>query len=161
MYQNPMKKWCCCVCGQESTVKTDISRHVESVHIANHPGYECSYCGSIVKSKNALRMHISRNHKKWINVASHRVAFSLNWVMYCLELSDAIEKEVLSMMYQTPMKIWCCCVCGKEFKTTQDIKRHIESLHITNHPGYVCNYCGINVKSKNALRLHISNKHRQ
>ena len=62
MYQNPMKKWCCYVCGQESVNKNDISRHVESVHIVNHPGYECSFCGAIVKSKNALRMHIARNH---------------------------------------------------------------------------------------------------
>ena len=63
MYQNPMKKWCCNACGQESFAKTDISRHVEAAHIANHPGYECSYCGTLAKSKNALRMHISRNHK--------------------------------------------------------------------------------------------------
>ena len=61
-YQNPMKKWHCYVCGQEYVIKSDISRHVESLHILNHPGYECSFCGTIVKSKNAFRMHIARNH---------------------------------------------------------------------------------------------------
>ena len=62
MYQTPMKKWCCYVCGKESVSKSDISRHVESVHVVNHPGYKCSFCGTIVKSKNAFRMHIARNH---------------------------------------------------------------------------------------------------
>ena len=77
----------------------------------------------------------------------------------CLDVSNTIEEQVLSMMYRSESGNWCCSVCGKEFKIKNDMKRHVESLHITNHPGYVCNYCGDTVKSKNALRLHISSKH--
>lgn len=62
MYRSENGKWCCSVCGKESALKTDIWRHVESLHIANHPGYSCNYCGCSVKSKNALNLHISRKH---------------------------------------------------------------------------------------------------
>jgi len=41
MYQTENKKWRCAICNQESIGKTDITRHVESKHIENHPGYAC------------------------------------------------------------------------------------------------------------------------
>ena len=77
-----------------------------------------------------------------------------------LELTDAIEAQILSMMYQNESKKWCCSLCGKESFSKTDLSRHVESVHITNHPGYECSYCRVIVKSKNALRQHISTKHR-
>lgn len=79
--------------------------------------------------------------------------------MLFLELSEAIEKQILSMMFQTPTKFWKCLVCSKESKSKVDICRHVESVHITDHPGYNCSYCYAHVKSKNALRLHMKRLH--
>ena len=81
--------------------------------------------------------------------------------MLFLELSDAIEEQIVSMMYQTPTKIWKCSVCAKESKLKADISRHVESVHIPDHPGYNCLYCAVHVKSKKALRIHMNTKHRQ
>ena len=53
MYQTENKKWRCAICNQESIGKTDITRHVESKHIENHPGYACGYCDYVTKSRNA------------------------------------------------------------------------------------------------------------
>ena len=55
---------------------------------------------------------------------------------------------------------WSCGVCHKPFKAKRDLKRHIESLHIENHPGYNCEICGENVKSMNALRQHKNLRHK-
>ena len=78
---------------------------------------------------------------------------------FCLGISDSLDAQVLSMMYQTENQTWRCSLCGKESRCKRDLWGHIESLHIENHPGYSCNYCGIHVKTKNALRLHVNRKH--
>jgi len=58
------KKWYCSVCGKAAFHKYDIIRHVESLHIANHPGYKCDYCETIVKSRNALRLHMRKHENR-------------------------------------------------------------------------------------------------
>ena len=71
-----------------------------------------------------------------------------------------IEDQILSMMYQSESETWTCSVCAKDSVNKNDIRRHIESAHIQNHPGYDCSYCGKNVKTRDALRKHISCHHR-
>ena len=52
-----------------------------------------------------------------------------------------------------------CKVCGKEGILT-DIKRHIESLHITgaSHP---CDICGNTFRSRRGLAIHMNGEHRK
>ena len=57
------KLWLCTACGKESRYKTDISRHIDSQHIIDHPGYDCDLCGEHLKSKQALRRHVSLKHQ--------------------------------------------------------------------------------------------------
>ena len=57
------KLWLCTACGKESRYKTDISRHIDSKHIIDHPGYDCDLCGEHLKSKQALRRHVSLKHQ--------------------------------------------------------------------------------------------------
>ena len=75
------------------------------------------------------------------------------------DVAESIEEEVLAMMYQTNSKLWACSACGKESKYKNDMRRHIESLHVQDHPGYKCDYCLTILNSSNALRLHVKNKH--
>ena len=77
----------------------------------------------------------------------------------CLGFSESLEDHISSMMYQSESKSWICSECGKEMKNRTDIWRHIEAKHITNHPGYKSDFCGTFVKTKNALRIHISTRH--
>ena len=77
----------------------------------------------------------------------------------CLGVSESLEEHISSMMYQTETKSWICSECGKEMKNRTDIWRHIEAKHVTNHPGYKCDFCDTFVKTKNALRIHISTRH--
>ena len=58
------------------------------------------------------------------------------------------------MMCQTDNKTWSCSECGKEMKNRIDIWRPNTLL-----TGYECDFCDIQVKTKNALRIHISTHH--
>ena len=80
---------------------------------------------------------------------------------FCLELSEVIEKQILSMMIPstTNPNYWSCTGCGKESRSKRDLGRHIESVHIADHPGFNCNYCDKHMRSSNALRLHMSKFH--
>jgi len=61
MWKDEDKNWNCSVCGKISKSKTDITRHVEGLHL-DHPGFKCDLCGEVVKSRNALRQHKSNRH---------------------------------------------------------------------------------------------------
>jgi len=64
----------------------------------------------------------------------------------------AIEEQIQMSMELTLDGEWSCSVCGKKTKSKRDLFRHIESLHVENHPGYPCNICGLVKKSSQALR---------
>ena len=53
--------WSCKVCGKFANHKSKLKQHVET-HIDgfSHP---CAICGKSYRSRNVLRMHLSRDHK--------------------------------------------------------------------------------------------------
>ena len=53
----------CKVCGKEGPA-TDIKRHIESNHLEG-VSIPCNLCDKILRSRDALRTHIKRNHKKY------------------------------------------------------------------------------------------------
>jgi len=55
-------------------------------------------------------------------------------------------------------KVMKCKVCGKEDKLT-NIRSHIESIHIIG-VSHTCNICGTVARSRSALAVHRSSKHR-
>ena len=55
----------CKVCGKEGHI-TDIKRHIEYSHLEG-VSVPCNLCDEILKSRNALSVHISKNHKKNID----------------------------------------------------------------------------------------------
>ncbi|XP_023339227.1 protein tramtrack, beta isoform isoform X6 [Eurytemora carolleeae] len=62
MFKGPDRFWNCKICAKTSKLKTDISRHVEAVHMLNHPGITCDICGEISKTRNAHRQHRTAKH---------------------------------------------------------------------------------------------------
>ena len=53
--------WTCKVCGKFANHKSKLKQHVET-HIDgfSHP---CGICGKSYRSRNVLRMHLSRDHR--------------------------------------------------------------------------------------------------
>ena len=52
----------CYECGYSSKYKTTCQDHVESRHIST-AGFICPYCQKFCPTRNALKSHISKNHK--------------------------------------------------------------------------------------------------
>ena len=54
--------WTCTKCGKTNNDKTMAKRHIET-HIegVSHP---CGFCGKTLRSRNCLKVHISRTHTK-------------------------------------------------------------------------------------------------
>ena len=53
----------CADCDYVSQHKQNLSSHIEANHVANSEVF-CPYCPKSCPTRNALRMHISRTHKK-------------------------------------------------------------------------------------------------
>merc|ERR1719319_1803579 len=59
--QKQDNKWCCSLCGKQSSSKADLKKHAE-VHIEGiqHP---CTTCGKYYRTRNSLNKHSSVMHK--------------------------------------------------------------------------------------------------
>ena len=55
-------KWKCNVCGKTAKTKQDIGRHIES-HIEGI-SYPCNQCGTVSRSSNSHKTHMSQKHRK-------------------------------------------------------------------------------------------------
>jgi len=55
--------------------------------------------------------------------------------------------------------VWRCLDCGKDFKLKGDMSRHVEAFHIT-HPGLQCDLCEKVLKTRESMRSHMNNVHK-
>ena len=51
----------CAACDFQAKLKSTVSNHIESKHI-RHAGVTCEICGKQCATRQALRMHKSRDH---------------------------------------------------------------------------------------------------
>ena len=54
--------WRCLVCNHSSNRKSSVYYHVEAKHTASS-GFSCHVCSKFCPTTNALRTHLSRQHK--------------------------------------------------------------------------------------------------
>ena len=53
----------CKVCGKEGNM-ANIMTHIESNHITSNISHSCDACGKIARSRDGLRQHKAKDHKK-------------------------------------------------------------------------------------------------
>ena len=59
-----MAGWVCTICGKSNSQKSNVLSHVESAHFPGTFRYTCGYCQKEMKTKNALNIHIRREHRQ-------------------------------------------------------------------------------------------------
>ena len=65
--EDGLNGWHCTICGKSNTQKCNVISHVESAHFAGTFLYTCSYCSKEMKTKNALNIHVRREHRQKIS----------------------------------------------------------------------------------------------
>jgi len=53
----------CTICGKTGNDRSNLRRHVESVHFPESFQYDCKFCGKVYNAKNSLYVHISTYHR--------------------------------------------------------------------------------------------------
>jgi len=53
----------CTICGKTGNDRSNLRRHVESVHFPQSFQYDCKYCEKVFNAKNSLYVHISTYHR--------------------------------------------------------------------------------------------------
>ena len=53
----------CTICGKTGNDRSNLRRHVESVHFPESFQFDCKYCGKVYNAKNSLYVHISTYHR--------------------------------------------------------------------------------------------------
>ena len=62
---NERKLFTCALCEFGASSRHKAFCHIEAKHFQDSPvTYSCQFCGKFVSSKNALGIHITRNHKE-------------------------------------------------------------------------------------------------
>ena len=72
----------------------------------------------------------------------------------------SLEELVTQHVVRNHDKTFSCLICGKMSRLLHHAKAHLESSHFPSESGYECQVCGISLKTKNALAVHMSKKHK-
>ena len=62
LFRNADGQFQCTECGHVSNQRPNMVNHVESKHVS-YPGVECEICGKHIRTRQAYRMHLSRDHQ--------------------------------------------------------------------------------------------------
>lgn len=124
--------------------KTEIiKQNKEKIH------YKCKVCFKLFLSKNGVARHLKKQHAETNceEVESIVTAVNLQEKSY-----EVVEKNSKSLMIQKPKK-YQCNSCPKKFKTSGELKHHLQSH--SNVKPFICEICGQCYKHKSALDVHV------
>ena len=54
----------CILCGKTGRDRSNLRKHVESVHFPSSFQFSCQYCGKVFHAKNSLYNHTSTHHRE-------------------------------------------------------------------------------------------------
>ena len=89
--------WRCLVCNHSSNRKSSVYYHVEAKHTASS-GFSCHVCRKFCPTTNALRTHLSRQHRQnmWI---IYECIFEIQDILFIISFSiwgsDKVENVII------------------------------------------------------------------
>jgi uncharacterized Zn-finger protein len=134
-----VQKFSCNICSKSYTRKFDLKRHAKQHSIED--------IGKIVQLKNSI------DHK---SVSGAKVIIegrTLYKCEHCAKYLMTRYSYVRHLRIHTGEKPCTCHVCGKQFRTSALLNRHVRDVHegIKEHP---CDFCGRKFANKRAVVEH-------
>ncbi|XP_077455231.1 zinc finger protein 236 isoform X1 [Stigmatopora argus] len=180
----------CTICSQIFTTESQLQKHLREHEINDKP-HRCDHCTQTFNVEFNLMLHKSTHttsdftcpvcNKKFTRIASlksHTMLHEMEENLICAECGDEfVLQSQLSLHLEdhrkelSGMKIYTCKTCGKELKTSANLKEHMRS-HIKMRPlssssrnykknidrsGFTnsCHHCGKAFKKPSQLVRHI------
>uniref|UniRef100_A0A182WKF6 C2H2-type domain-containing protein n=1 Tax=Anopheles minimus TaxID=112268 RepID=A0A182WKF6_9DIPT len=142
---NPHKVYECEICG--SVLKHRISLEV---HLERHYGithFQCSYCSSSFHTKTEQQNHIAAVH-----ISEDRFECDLCGAVFT---SNKLLKQHLAS--HVTERNYHCLECKRSFKTQHHLNRHHKAVH--TEVRFQCDYCEISYSRRDKLRMHVERAH--
>ncbi|ELT90221.1 hypothetical protein CAPTEDRAFT_85699, partial [Capitella teleta] len=136
----------CSFCGYATKNPASYQQHMEK---HSGKGYECIMCG--IKYTNSSGLY--RHRRKVHGLSAHR---SENHVYKCHECGkEIIDKHAYQVHIKrhTGIHDQICEQCGKAFKTSTDLQKHIRAVHLNRYHHH-CKNCGHGVAKLSYLLSH-------
>ena len=154
----------CNICGKHSGDLTKAKAHMEAKHFPSSTGYTCQCCNRWFKTKNALCIHMSREHRDrlwkwtlWIDSPGN----ALNQPLHAGTLSSPEELLNFCEKEEGGRGWWTCSLCYQfAHRSRQNVRNHVESKHYPNAFQYSCPYCDKVCFTMRAMEVHKSSTHR-
>ena len=141
------KYWYCKGCDYKHQSKTVIGLHAE-VHVAGLT-FRCKICTNPFNTRNNLRNHHYKKHTK-------------NKKLQQKAEKNELDKEIDEKVSQIMVKVensYVCMQCDKITPRKDHIIAHCET-HLEGY-SHGCHICKFETKTRNSLRIHISQKHKK
>ena len=89
--------WKCLICNHSSNRKSSVYYHVEAKHTASS-GFSCHLCTKFCPTTNALRTHLSRQHRQNIwNIFEwfYEINIILSMISFSIWGSDKVKNVII------------------------------------------------------------------
>ncbi|OXA47681.1 gastrula zinc finger protein XlCGF8.2DB [Folsomia candida] len=137
----------CEVCGKVLKNPVILSQHIK-LHDTKRDRPSCDICQRIFSTPANLRTHIRTVHNR---TKRPRFPFEFPDCDKSYLSKGDVLKHIKSEHSENPTR-FPCTLCGKEFKLTTNLERHISSH--TTEKAFVCSTCGRSFAHSITLKRH-------
>ena len=142
-----IKLFKCEICEHKTGRKSDLKKHVESVH--EEKKFNCNICDYKTTRNYNLKKHIESVHEGI-------KPFKCNNCDFEFAEKGKLKKHIESVHER--IKPYKCNICEFETATNSDLKRHIDSVHI-KIKRFECSICDFKTAENFQLKTHIESVH--
>eukprot|EP00057_Strongylocentrotus_purpuratus_P002996 XP_003725679.1 PREDICTED: uncharacterized protein LOC100890913 [Strongylocentrotus purpuratus] len=161
----------CVVCGDGFRYRMHFDKHPSC-----HTEYVCRMCHQDFSSFTALSMHVHShncgplpcdecgktfyNTNSWLNhVLQHKKELQCDICHVTIGNLQNLKRHKITKHHVGEKDSYECGECGKTFHFKYKYLLHIQNVHTPydpeNNSDYLCDHCGMKLKSASYLRLHV------
>ena len=151
----------CTICGKLGTDRSNLRKHVESIHFPGVFSYTCKHCSQTFNTKNLLNHHMKTHNvvSYWINAESVSRGFYFlePWFILLAGYGQGEKQfyEYIVKDLSSGPRSHKCTICGKLGTDRSNMRKHVESMHFPGVFSYNCKFCSLTFNTRNLLNLHI------